>query len=64
MKNAFGKGNDVFREELDEGEAESSPLWKKVSNNDGYFTLETTNGKKVLTATSKDGLEIAGNFDL
>ena len=44
---------------------EKLDLWKKGKPNvDGYFTLETSNGAKVLTATSKDGLEIEGNFDL
>ena len=64
LKNAFGQGNDVLEEDLDEGEAESSPFWKKEPNHDDYFTLGTTKGAKVLTATSEGGLEIAGNFNL
>ena len=61
MKNAFGEGNKVLEEDFDKGEGF---LWNKVRNNDGYFTLGTTNGAKVLTATSEGDLEIAGNLDL
>ena len=63
MKNAFGEGNKVLEEDFDKGEGF---LWNKVPNpnNDGYFTLGTTNGDKVLTATSEGDLEIAGNLDL
>ena len=62
MKNTFGSGNNVLQEEIDKGNAD--PLWQKVPIYDDFFTLGTTNGAKVLTATSEGDLEIAGNFDL
>ena len=58
------KGEDlvnIYREDSQSGEAF---LWNKVPNEDGYFTLGTTNGAKFLTPTSEGDLEIAGNFDL
>ena len=60
LKNPFGGGDKVYEEK--DGEKEGL-LWKKGQlNTDEYFTLETPKGAKVLTANSKGGLEIKGNF--
>ena len=67
LKNPFGGGNTVI-EEVFEGDVDvkdDRQLWKKgqpIENE--YFTLEVKShkGPKFLTANSKGGLEIRGNF--
>ena len=61
LKNPFGGGDKVLEEDFEENAENDS--WKKgQTNDDGYFTLEDPKSSKVLTAVSKDGLEIKGNF--
>ena len=67
LKNPLGRGNKVIGEvfEGDVDVEDDRQLWKKGQPiEDGYFTLEveTTNGPKFMTADSKGGLEIKGNF--
>ena len=63
LKNPFGDGDQVQEEDFEEDVEDDSHFWKKGETNaDGYFTLETPKGAKVLTADSKGGLEIKGNF--
>ena len=64
LKNPFGDGDQVQEEDYEEDVEDDSHFWKKgEANADGYFTLETPKGAKVLTADSKGGLEIKGNLD-
>ena len=57
----------VILEDFEEGKAEQ--LWKKGepnarSNAHGYFTLESYNVSKVITANSSASLELKGNITL
>ena len=62
LKNPFGVGTVVSEEVFDEDGEKESQFWKKQPITDGYFTLETPKGAKVLTADSEGHLEIKGNF--
>ena len=58
---------EVILEDFEEGKAEQ--LWKKGepnarSNAHGYFTLESYNVSKVITANSSASLELKGNITL
>ena len=53
----------VILEDFEEGKAEQ--LWKKGKPNPhGYFTLESYNVSKVITANSSTSLELKGNITL
>ena len=60
LKNPYGDGNEVLLQET--VHLERKKYWKKRQKKDDYFTLETPSGAKILTAISKDSLEIKGNF--
>ena len=54
---------EVILEDFEEGKAEQ--LWKKGEPNaHGYFTLESYNVSKVITANSSASLELKGNITL
>ena len=64
IQNSDG-GKKVIGKVCKEDVKNDRQLWKKGQpTEDGYFTLEveTPKGPKFLTADSKDGLQIKGNF--
>ena len=61
LKNPMGFGSKVYEKVFEEGVEDDG--WKKGQlNEDKFFTLEDPKSYKVLTAVSKDVLEIKGNF--
>ena len=63
LRNPISYGSVVFETDFEEDVEYAYDGWKKgQTNEDGYFTLEDPKSSKVLTAISKDGLEIKGNI--